>query len=157
MAVLWLGVPASTLGRYALSLYAGKFFGKVLKGSKQDEMKFVGRKLTDRLWKVWLFVLIYTLLPMSSTALFSGAAMARLRPYQILPPFFVGKFTSDAVMLLGSVYALHRTIRSPGDLVSAKGIITIVVGLILIGLFLFLDWRVLLERRQWRLNFHIWR
>jgi hypothetical protein len=38
-----------------------------------------------------------------------------------------------------------------------KVITTIVAGLVVLAAFLFLDWRVLLEKKQLRLNFDIWK
>jgi membrane protein YqaA with SNARE-associated domain len=155
--VLAVGVPASVLGRYGLSLYVPKLFGKAIKQRKRDEMKFVGSKLTGHLWQVWLFVVLYSLLPLSTTSLFSAAGLARIKPFQILPPFFVGKFVSDAIMLFSGRYAIHNSADLVGGTFSWKGIITLVVGLVVLAAFLFLDWRLLLQRKQFRLNFNIWK
>lgn len=155
--VLAVGVPGSVLGRYVLSLYVPKLLGKVMKRTKSDELEFVGRKLKGSLWRSWLFVLLYSLLPMSTTALFSAAGLAKIKPIQILPPFFVGKFISDAVMLFTGSYAIHSSMDVVNGTFSWKGIITIVAGLIVLGAFLFLDWRQLLERKRVRLNFRIWK
>lgn len=155
--VLAVGVPGSVLGRYGLSLYVPAFLGKVIKQAKSDEMEFVGRKLNGSLWRSWPFVLLYSLLPLSTTALFSAAGLARIKPIQILPPFFVGKFVSDGVMLFTSSYAIHNSADLLYGTFSWRGITTIVVGLVAIAGFLFLDWRVLLERKKVRLNFNIWK
>ena len=155
--VLVVGVPGSVLGRYGLSLYITKFFGKVIRQDKSDEMKFVGQKLAGSLWKTWPFVLLYSLLPLSTTALFSAAGLARIRPIQILPPFFVGKFISDGIMLFSGRYAVHQAVNSVGGVFSWQGITTILAGVLVIALFLFLNWRLLVEERKLRLNFHIWR
>ena len=155
--VLVAGVPGSVLGRYGLSLYAPWFFGKVIKQKKSDELKFLGQKLNGSLWRSWPFVLIYSLTPLSTTALFSAAGLAKIKPIQILPPFFVGKFVSDAVMLFFGRYA----VRNSADLIygtySWKGIASIVVGLAVLAAFLFLDWRTLLEKKKLRVNFNIWK
>ena len=155
--VLFVGVPGSVLGRYGLSLYAPWFFGKVIKQTKRDELKFAGRKLNGSLWRSWPFVLLYALTPLSTTALFSAAGLARIKPVQILPPFFVGKFVSDAVMLFSGRYAIQKSADLIYGAFSWKGIITMVAGLVVVGAFLFLDWRLLLERKKLRLNFHIWK
>ena len=155
--VLCVGVPGSVLGRYGLSLYITKFFGKVIRKEKSDEMKFVGAKLSGSLWKIWPFVLLYSLLPLSTTALFSASGLAKIRPIQILPPFFVGKFISDGVMLFSGRYAIHEAVNSASGLFSWQGIITILIGSLVIAGFLFLNWRLLVEERKLRLNFHIWR
>ena len=155
--VLAVGVPGSVLGRYGLSLYAPWFFGKVIRQTKRDDLKFVGRKLNSSLWRSWPFVLLYSLTPLSTTALFSAAGLARIKPVQILPPFFVGKFVSDAVMLFTGRYAIHNSVDLVSGTFSSKGIATMVAGLVVVAAFLFLDWRVLLEAKKLRLNFNIWK
>jgi membrane protein YqaA with SNARE-associated domain len=155
--VLAVGVPGSVLGRYGLSLYTPWFFGKVIKQTKSDELKFAGRKLTGSLWRSWPFVLLYSLMPLSTTALFSAAGLARIKPVQILPPFFVGKFVSDAVMLFTGRYAIHNSVELVYGTFSWKGITTIVAGLVVLAAFLFLNWRVLLEQKKLRLGFNIWK
>jgi hypothetical protein len=40
---------------------------------------------------------------------------------------------------------------------SAKGILAIVVALVVTGGFLFVDWRAVLEKKQFQLNFRIWK
>jgi len=155
--VLAVGVPGSVLGRYGLSLYAAKFLGKIIKQTKNDELKFAGDKLKGSLWRSWPFVLVYSLLPISTTALFSAAGLARIGPLQILPPFFVGKFISDAVMLFSGRYAIHNSVDLVYGTFSWKGILTILIGGVVLAAFLFLDWRLLLERKKLRLNFNIWK
>jgi membrane protein YqaA with SNARE-associated domain len=155
--VLAVGVPGSVAGRFLLSLYVPAFFGKVIKQTKTDELRFVGRKLNGSLWRSWSFVLLYSLLPLSTTALFSAAGLARIKPIQILPPFFVGKFVSDAVMLFTGEYALHNSVDLVYGTFSWKGMATIATGLAILAVVLFLDWRRLLERRQVRFDFRIWK
>lgn len=155
--VLAAGVPGSVLGRYVLSLYISTFFAKVIKQSKSDEIRFAGEKLNGSLWRSWPLVLLYSLLPLSTTALFAAAGLARIKPVQILPPFFVGKFISDAVMVFTGLYAIHDSADLMYGTFSWKGIATAVAGLIVIAGFLFLDWRMLLERKKVRLNFRIWK
>jgi len=155
--VLAVGVPGSVLGRYVLSLYVRQLLGKVMKQTKSDELEYVGGKLKGSLWRSWLFVLVYSLLPMSTTALFSAAGLARIKPVQILPPFFVGKFVSDAIMLFTGSYAIHSSADVVSGTLSWKGVTTIAFGLVVLGAFLFLDWRELLERKKFRLNFRIWK
>ncbi len=155
--VLLVGVPGSVLGRYVLSLYSTRFLGKYIVQCKRDEMEFVGRKLNGSLWKIWPFLLLYSLLPLSTSALFFAAGLSRIKPIQILPPFFVGKFVSNAVMLFTSGYALHQVTQTGFEFFSLKSLLFIAVSLVVIGVLLFLDWRRVLEHRQLRFNFHIWR
>jgi membrane protein YqaA with SNARE-associated domain len=155
--ILAVGVPGSTLGRYLLSLYVPLIFHKVVKQRKNDELAFVGQKLGGKLWRSWLFVLLYSLLPLSTTALFSAAGMAKIRPIQIIPPFFVGKFISDAVMLFSGRYAIVNSASFLYGTFSFKGISCAVIGLAVVAAFLFVDWFALLEREKLKFNFRIWR
>ncbi len=155
--VLACGVPGSVLGRYLLSLYTPWLSQKVIKQRKNDEMKFVGNRLKGKLWPSWTFVLVYSLSPLPTTPLFSAAGLARIPAVQIIPPFFVGKFISDAVML----FVGRSAVSSLADLVhgtfSPKGIITAAVSLLIILGFLFVDWRALLGEKKLRFNPHIWK
>lgn len=155
--VLAVGVPGSTLGRYVLSLYIPKISNALLKRHKKEDLQFVGKKLGQKLWRSWLFVLIYSLLPLSTTALFSAAGIAKIRPVMILPPFFVGKFISDAVMLFSGRYAAQNADEILANATSMKSIITIGAGTLIVGMMLFLDWRVLLEKRRVSFTFRIWK
>lgn len=155
--VLAAGVPASVIGRYVLSLYTPWLFKKIIRRKKSDEFEFVGRKLRQRLWQSWSFVFIYSVSPLPTTPLFSAGGLAKVSPLHILPPFFVGKFISDAVML----FTGRSAFTSLADLVkgtySAKGVFVAGVSLLVICAFLFLDWRQLIERRRLRFNVHIWK
>ena len=155
--VLAVGVPGSVLGRYGLSLYISLLMGKFIKQAKTDEMRFAGRKLSGGLGRIWPAVFLYSLLPLSTTALFSAAGLAKIKPIQILPPFFAGKFVSDAVMLFAGRYALRNSTELIYGTFSWKGIAATLVGLAAIAAFLFVDWRRLLEQRKVRFNFHIWK
>jgi membrane protein YqaA with SNARE-associated domain len=155
--VLAAGVPGSVLGRYGLSLYVPRLLGKLIKQSKSDELQFAGSKLRGSLWRSWSFVLVYSLLPVSTTALFSAAGLARIKPLQILPPFFVGKFVSDAVMLLSGRYALTNSVELLYGNFFWKGLVMIAAGVAALAAFLFVDWRRLLEQKQLQLEFRIWK
>lgn len=155
--VLAVGVPGSVLGRYLLSLYTPWLAKKVIKRKKNHELEFVGRRLKGRLWQSWTFTLIYSLTPLPTTPLFSAAGLAKINPVQILPPFFVGKFISDAVMVFTGREAIASFAELLEGTFSVKGIITAAVSLLVICGFLFVDWRMLLEKKRVRLNVHIWK
>lgn len=155
--VLPLCVTGSTLGRYLMSLYIPRIAAFFIKRRKTDELEFLGKKLSQNLWQSWLFVFIYSVTPLSTTALFTAAGVAKVKASHTVPPFFCGKFLSDAVMIFTGLYAATNF----NDLVhggySPKGIVTIVVGVVVISGFLFLDWRTLLQRKKFAFNFRIWK
>ena len=155
--VLVAGVIGSTLGRYLFSLYIPKVSAKIIKCQKNEELEFVGEKLGGSLWKTWLFVFIYTLTPLSTTALFTAAALAKVKPLHTLPPFFVGKFVSDAIMIVTGSYAATNFKEFVQGIFSPKGIIFLVLGLVMVFGFLFVDWRELLEKKTLKFRFRIWK
>ena len=80
----WIVLPfcasGSTLGRYLMSLYIPRFAGLFIKRHKTDELKFLGRKLSESLWQSWIIVFIYSVTPLSTTALFTAAGVAKVKP-----------------------------------------------------------------------------
>jgi membrane protein YqaA with SNARE-associated domain len=156
-AVLLAGVPGSALGRYILSLYIPKVSNRFIKRHKNEELEFVGKKLGQNLWRSWLFVFLYTLTPLSSTALFTAAGMARIKALQIVPPFFVSKFIIDAVMIFSGRFIVRDVADLLHGALDWKTISTAVLGLLLIGALLFVNWRVLLEQKKVKLTFNIWK
>jgi len=156
-SVVPLCVSGSTIGRYLTSLYMPRFAGLFIKRHKTDELEFLGKKLSQNLWQSWLFVFIYSVTPLSTTALFTAAGVAKVKPSHTVPPFFCGKFVSDAVMIFTGLYAAANFKDLVHGSYSPKAIVTLVVGGVVIGGFLFLDWRALLQKKKFRFNFRIWK
>ena len=155
--VIIIGVIGSIAGRYVLTVYISSLSGSIFKKEKNEQVQFLGEKLKSKGWKSHLFVMLYSLLPVPTTPLFLAAGMAKLKPYYILPAFFVGKFTSDALAVIMGKYASENT----GDLlhgaVSWKSIAGLIFGLLLIAAILFIDWRALLLQKKFKLNCRIWK
>jgi membrane protein YqaA with SNARE-associated domain len=155
--VLIVGVVGSTLGRYLLALYMPYISAKMLSRKKDEDLQFLGRKLSGRKWQVQFFVLLYTLIPVPTTPLFTALGMARINPLSIVPAFMVGKFASDAIMVHAGKFAAENMEKLIHGLLSWKTILGTVFGLILLALFLFIDWRTLLEHKKLRFSFSIWK
>jgi hypothetical protein len=155
--VLLAGVPGSTIGRYFFSLYIPKVSDKIIAKRKKEELTYVGKRLDKTWWRTWTFVLLYTVTPLSTTALFTAAAMTRVNPLHIVPPFLVGKFISDAAMILAGRYAAGNVTDIMDGLLSLKGLAMGAFTLLVAGAFLFLDWHKLLAKKKLAFNFSIWR
>jgi len=155
--VLAAGVPGSVLGRYTLSRFMPKIADHTIKERKTQELKFVGGKLRQTLWRSWLFVLIYSLLPMSTTALFSATGIARVSPLVVIPPFFVGKATSDAVMIFSGKFVVTNLREVGESLLSLKSISLMILGMMMLAGFLFVDWLRLLQKHKLAFDFKIWK
>jgi membrane protein YqaA with SNARE-associated domain len=157
LIVLLLCASGSTLGRYLMSLYIPRFADLFIKRRKTDELEFLGKKLSQSLWRSWLFVLIYAVTPLSTTALFMAAGVAKVKPSHTLPPFFCGKFLSDAIMIFTGLYAANNFKNIVNGIYSPKAIVMLALGLVVIAWFLFLDWRALLQQKKFKFNFKIWK
>ena len=157
----WLVIPlcasGSTLGRYLMSLYIHRFAGLFIKRRKTDELAFLGKKLSQSLWQSWVFVFIYSVTPLSTTALFTAAGVAKVKALHTVPPYFCGKLLSNAVMIFTGLYAAANFTSLVHGAFSLKGMVLLIVGGMVIAGFLFLDWRALLERKILALNFRIWK
>lgn len=155
--VLVLGVSGSAIGRYLYSAYIPLVSKRLIKPSKNEDLKFIGRKFARKGWKCNVFVLLYTLMPLPSTPLFTALGIARINALRILPSFFAGKFISDAVMVLAGNYVITNADHLSHGFYSWKSIGGIVLGLILLCLFLFVDWKKLLVEKRFKINFRIWK
>ena len=154
--VLVTGVVGSTLGRYVLSLYIPWLSTKIITVNKNKDLQFIGEKLSGNGWQIQLFVLLYTLMPLPSTPLFTVAGIARIKPMHIIPAFFVGKFTSDMMMVFTGHYVVNNARMIAQGFLTWQNILSTCLGIILICVFLFIDWRVLIQHKRLTLNFHIW-
>jgi membrane protein YqaA with SNARE-associated domain len=155
--VLVIGVVGSTLGRYVYSLYIPLLSARFIKVGKNEDLQFIGNKLAGTGWKVQAFVLLYTMMPLPSTPLFTAAGIARIRPVQVLPAFFVGKFISDMAMVFAGEYAAENIGTITAGVLSFRSISGTVLGILLVCFFLFIDWRKFLQEKKLRLNFRIWK
>ncbi len=155
--VIAIGVAGSILGRYVLTLYIPKLSGKYFRTAKQEDAEFLGAKLKANPRKSVVFVLIYSLLPLPTTPLFVAAGMANLKAYQILPGFIVGKVISDTIAVLTGRYAADNTRDLASGMVSWTSVAGLIAGLLLVFVFVFVDWRTLLQQKKFSLNFHIWK
>lgn len=155
--ILTAGVIGSTAGRYLLSTYMPWISERMIKAKKNEDLMFIGKRLSGNGWQVQLFVLLYTLMPLPSTPLFTVAGIARIKPMHILPAFFVGKFISDMLMVQAGSYVAANTRTIADSLLTGKNIAGTLLSIILIGTFLFIDWAVLIRERKFRLHFNIWK
>jgi membrane protein DedA with SNARE-associated domain len=145
--VLAVGVPGSALGRYLFSLYIPKFSDRMIARKKNEELRYVGKRLERHWWQTWLFVFGYTLLPLSTTALFTAAAMTKVPMLRIIPAFMAGKFLSDAMMVAAGRYAADAIKDPLQGIFGWKSLTTAAVTLLITAAFLFVDWHALVAKK----------
>src|SRR4051794_40002855 len=151
-----IGVAGSTIGRYILTRYIPKISSRLVNRQEDANLRYIGRRIGKAKWSSGVFVFLYTLTPLSTTALFTAVAMARIRrPFHILIPFFFGRLITDGVLVFSGKYASKNLSELLHGEANWKGIVTLIAGLIIISLFLFVDWRRLLEHGKLRFRFKI--
>lgn len=153
--VVIIGVAGALLGRYTLTLYIPFLSGKIFKNSKNEDIQFLGKKMKEKGWKSQLAILAYSLLPLPTTPLFLAAGIAKVEPIFILPAFFIGKFTSDAIAVHMGKYASDNAHNLFQDALSLKSIIGLVGGFLILFFILFIDWRSLIQHKKFQLKFKI--
>lgn len=155
--VVFIGVAGSLLGRYVLTLYIPYIAGNLFKPAKNQDVRYLGKVLQENVWKSQLVILAYSLLPLPTTPLFVAAGMTKTRPLHIIPAFFVGKFTSDSILVNLGKYGAENTDKILHSASSWQSFMSLAVGLLLISALLFIDWRSLIQKKKFQLNFRIWK
>jgi membrane protein YqaA with SNARE-associated domain len=150
-----IGVTGSTIGRYILTRYIPKISSSIVNRREDANLRYIGSKLGRAKWSSALFVFFYTLTPLSTTALFTAAAIARVRPWHILPPFFLGRLINDGLLVFSGKYASANLSELVHGEANWKTLLTLLAGLVVIGGFVFVDWGRLLEHKQLRFRFRI--
>lgn len=154
-AVLVLGVSGSILGRYLLTRYIPALSGRYFNAAKNADVQFLGQQLRAKGWKSQLVVVAYSLLPLPTTPLFVAAGMARIPALYVVPAFFVGKLTSDALAVSAGKYASQNLVSLRASLFSWESIMGLSGSLLLLLALLFIDWRTLIQHRKLKLDFRI--
>lgn len=155
--VIFLGVAGSVLGRFILTLYIPFISNRVLSHAKNEDIRFLGEKIKTSGLKAQLFILLYTLLPVSSTPLFIAGGIARMKPRFLIPAFFVGKLASDSLAVFMGNYAVENTSSLLAGAFPLQSIIALLFFLFLMVCLLFIDWHSLILRHTLRLRFNIWK
>lgn len=155
--VIIVGVAGSILGRYILTLYIPKIAGRIFNPSKNEDVQFLGKKLKEKGWRSQLAIVTYSLLPLPTTPIFIAGGMAKMKPYLIIPSFFIGKFISDTIAVLMGKYAAENSQGIIEGAISWKSISGLIIGILLVAGLLFIDWRACLQEKKFKLNFKIWR
>lgn len=156
-AVVVVGTLGTVTGRLIFVSFIVPLVGeKTLAHDKAADLKFLGKKISERGLPAFFFIFLYSLLPLSTTALFTAAGLARVRRLLIIPPFFLGNLIGDGILILSG----QKAVYSAGDLVKGswelKSVLFSAFGLALVLLLLFVDWRELLIKKKIHLKWKFW-
>lgn len=153
--VIVIGVAGSILGRYLLTLYVPSLADRIFKKSKNEDVQFLGERMKALGWRGQAAILAYTLLPLPTTPIFLASGMARINAIYVIPVFFVGKFTSDAITVHLGKYASENIENIIEKGLSWPSAISLILGLFFISGIIIVDWRSLLLKKKLLLNFRV--
>ena len=153
-----VGTCGTVTGRLIFSSLIVPWLGaKTLSRDKESDLRYLGKRLNDKGVAAFIFIFLYSLLPLSTTALFTAAGLARVRKTFVLPPFFLGNLIGDAFLLLSGKAA----VGSVGELFkgswSVKDISMMAFGLLVVLVLLFVDWRTLLQKKKVKWKWTFWK
>lgn len=154
-ATIWIGVAGSILGRYILTLYIHRISDAYFKPSKNQDILFLGKLLKEKGWKSQMAIFSYSLLPLPTTPLFVAGGMAKIAPLYIIPAFFAGKLISDTTALWLGEYTVTNIESIKSNIISWQSIVGLAGSLLLLCALLFIDWRTLIQKKKFVLNFKI--
>jgi membrane protein DedA with SNARE-associated domain len=155
--VLLAGVTGSTIGRYLLTLYVPWLTAKVVTQQKDEDLAFLGQKLTGKGWRLQMVVFLYTLVPVPTTPLFMALGMSRVKVLRVMPSFLVGKFISDMYMVYTGKIAAENVGEIMNGLFTWKVLAATLACFIFLGAMLFIDWKTLLIQKKFRVSFRVWK
>lgn len=155
--VIIIGVAGSILGRYILTQYIPLLSETIFNPSKNQDIQFLGNKMKEKGWQSQVVILAYSLLPLPTTPLFVAGGMARIKARYIIPAFTIGKFTSDAIAVHLGNYASQNAAKIIEGTLSWRSIISLGIGLLFLSALLFINWRMLIQKKKFQMNFRIWK
>ena len=157
-ATALVGTCGTVTGRLIFSSLIIPWLGsKTLGREKESDLRYLGNKINKKGIAAVVFIFMYSLLPLSTTALFTAAGLAQVRKIFILPPFFLGNLIGDGLLLLSG----KATITSLGDLFKGswtlKDLSMMALGLVVVLALLFIDWRTLLQKKKIKWHWAFWK
>jgi len=85
------------------------------------------------------------------------AGLAKIHPIRIIPAFLAGKFISDSIMVFAGKYAAVNIDNILKGFYSTKALIGSIGGIAFLFIILFIDWRILIQKKKFKLSFSIWK
>ncbi len=150
--LIFIGVTASTVGRFVLAKLSGYVTEKKASVKKKKEMDYLKRKLLAKPFKKFVFTLLFSLSPLPSNALFIAVGATKTRLREVLAGFFIGR-TISYLFLVFTTEKIFSSLQL--NLSGDATVITIVIeiiGAISIITFFLIDWKKLIEGKGKKIN-----
>lgn len=155
--VILIAVFSAALGRFFLYTYIQKFSHIVFNDWEKENLEYLGKRLGSNLKTNFVFIFIYSITPLSTTALFVASAMAKINRLILMAGFICGRLISYSFLAFTSQIIVKEVDELTKGIFSWQSIVATLLGLGALLFFSFLDWREVLENKKFKLNFRIWR
>jgi membrane protein YqaA with SNARE-associated domain len=156
-AVIIIAVFAATIGRFFLYNYVQKLSNILFNEWEEKNLEYLGEKIGKTPKSNFIFTFLYSITPLSTSALFVAASIARVNRFILILGFFCGRLVSYSFLAFSSKLVVDSLSELSINPFSWQAIVTTIIGLLLLLFFAFIDWRKLLEDKKLSLNFKIWR
>lgn len=152
-----LAVIAATLGRYVLYSYSEWLSKIVFNRWGRENLQFLGQSLGHTPKRNFIFVFLYSITPLSTTALFVAGGLAKINKNILLLAFALGRIISYTVLALTSQVVVTNLSEVYNGSPSWEQVLSASFALMVLLLFIFLDWKKLVQNGKIRLNLKVWK
>ena len=152
----FIGVLSSSIGRLILSKSSKAVVPHIFSDYVIGNMNFLGTKVLAGKYKNFLISLLWSLSPIGSNVLFIAAGFSGVKMKHVFFGFIIGRFISYSILAFTSnliVESLKGIFIS--DTLDLKQILLQIGGLVILILYLAIDWETLFLRKKLRFNFSI--
>ena len=146
--LIFIGVTASTAGRYCLAKGSGKFFGRFGTKKKKKQMKLLEKRLHGKPMQKFIFTLLFSLSPLPSNALFIAVGVTKTRLREVLVGFFVGRTISYLFLVFTTERVFSSLEITLEGTASLWTLMIEIIGVIAIIAFFVFDWEKLLGGKK---------
>ncbi len=149
---------SSSIGRFLLSKISTRFTDKVLSISAKENILFLGNSIKGHSVRAFLFTFIWAISPLASNPLFIALGLAKTHMKHVIIGFLTGRLLSYSALAYTSSL-LFEGIRDmfSDKFLDFRKIILEIISLSIIFLYLFIDWKILLVNKRFKLNFMIFK
>ena len=153
-----IGTAGTVCGRLIYVTYIVPWVGKkTISNDKEKDLEYLGEKLGKKGTATLIFVFIYSVLPLSTTVLFTAAGLAKVKRRYVVPGFFLGNLIGDGAILVSGHYVIHHWQDFYKDSLNTKSLLIMGAGLFVVLMFLFIDWRQLLQHKNIKFKLKFWK
>jgi hypothetical protein len=120
-------------------------------------ISYLGGRLGKTQLLNFLFTFAYSLTPLSTTALFVAVGVAEVKIQMVLLGFALGRTITYTLLGLSADVLFQEVSEMGRQGFTWQNILPLFLTSLVFLLFVFIDWKTLLEERRFRLHFRIWR